>query len=249
MLDKRSWKRATWTMITEKELSWFMLEDCFCGVIHMKQVSEPFSVGNPVLVICNQGITWVQCAWRNSNIWATAMFDASGKLFQIYFDIADEVFIDGENTWFTDLIVDVVYQPGELKVVAYDANGKVSGERVIHTAGKPSELAVSADRVVLTAPSSGDTPDLAFVTVDVVDEDGNLCPDADCRLRFDTEGAVAFRAVCNGDPTSIERFSKPSMKAFGGRLVVLVEALRSGMGTLHVTSDGLKAATVKFMVQ
>ncbi|MBE6107215.1 MAG: DUF402 domain-containing protein [Erysipelotrichaceae bacterium] len=112
MLDKRSWKRATWTMITEKELSWFMLEDCFCGVIHMKQVSEPFSVGNPALVICNQGITWVQCAWRNSNIWATAMFDASGKLFQIYFDIADEVFIDGENTWFTDLIVDVVYQPG-----------------------------------------------------------------------------------------------------------------------------------------
>ena len=91
--------------------------------------------------------------------------------------------------------------------------------------------------------------DLAFVTVDVVDEDGNLCPDADYRLRFDTEGSVAFRAVCNGDPTSIERFSKSTMKVFGGRLVVLVEALCSGMGTLHVTSDGLKAATAKFMVK
>ena len=144
---------------------------------------------------------------------------------------------------------DVVYQPGELKVVAYDANGKASGERVVRTAGTPSMLAVSADRVALAAPSSDDTPDLAFVTVDVVDEDGNLCPDADCRLRFDTEGSVAFRAVCNGDPTSIERFSKPTMKAFGGRLVVLVEALCSGMGTLHVTSDGLKAATAKFMVK
>ena len=31
--------------------------------------------------------------------------------------------------------------------------------------------------------------------------------------------------------------------------VVLVEALRSGMGTLHVTSDRLKTATVKFMVK
>jgi beta-galactosidase len=144
---------------------------------------------------------------------------------------------------------DVVYQPGELRVVAYDANGKVSGERVVRTAGKPSALAVSADRVALAAPSSDDTPDLAFVTVDVVDEDGNLCPDADCRLRFDTEGSVAFRAVCNGDQTSIERFSKPTMKAFGGRLVVLVEALCSGMGTLHVTSDGLKSATAKFMVK
>lgn len=112
MLDKRSWKRATWTMITERELSWIEDEDCFYSILKMNQVSKPFYVGEPPLLICDQGITWVQCAWRNSNIWATAMFDASGKLFQIYFDIADEVFIDGDNTWFTDLIVDVVYQPG-----------------------------------------------------------------------------------------------------------------------------------------
>ena len=144
---------------------------------------------------------------------------------------------------------DVVYQPGELRVVAYDANGKVSGERVVRTAGKPSALAVSADRVTLAAPSSCDTPDIAFVTVDVVDEGGNLCPHSDNRLSFDTQGAVAFRAVCNGDSTSLERFADPSMKTFGGRLVVLVEALRSGMGTLHVSLDRFKTATVKFMVK
>jgi beta-galactosidase len=78
---------------------------------------------------------------------------------------------------------------------------------------------------------------------------GNLCPHADNRLSFDTQGAVAFRAVCNGDPTSLERFTEPTMKTFGGRLVVLVEALRSGMGTLHVSLDRFKTATVKFMVK
>lgn len=112
MLDKRSWKRTTWTMITEKELAWMEDEQGFYSILKMKQVSEPFSVGNPPLLICDQGITWVQCAWKGRDLWATAMFDASGRLFQIYFDIADEVHIDGEDTWFTDLIVDVVYHPG-----------------------------------------------------------------------------------------------------------------------------------------
>ncbi len=112
MLDKRSWKRLNWTMITERELSWIEDEQCFCSILHMIQVSEPFYVGKPALLICDQGIAWVQCAWKDKNLWATAMFDASGKLFQIYFDIADEVHINGEDTWFVDLIVDVVYHPG-----------------------------------------------------------------------------------------------------------------------------------------
>lgn len=111
MLDKRSWKRSEWTIITKANRLWFEFENGFCGVVEMLEVSEPFCVGKNKLTICDQGITWVQCAWKDIDIWATAMFDKNGNLFQIYFDICDEVNLDGERSWFADLILDVVYHP------------------------------------------------------------------------------------------------------------------------------------------
>ena len=77
----------------------------------------------------------------------------------------------------------------------------------------------------------------------------NLCPDASDRLSFAAEGAVRFHSVCNGDQTSLESFVRPTMNAFGGQLVVVVEAVRRGKGHLRVTADGLKAATVGFEVK
>ena len=116
MLDRRSWKRDNWAMITRKTLTCFEFEGGFCGALKMQEVSEPFCVGPQRLVICDEGITWVQCGWENKNIWATAMFDASGHLFQIYFDIA-EVHMNQEETSFTDWIVDVVYDPSGKAVI------------------------------------------------------------------------------------------------------------------------------------
>ena len=116
MLDQRGWKRLEWEMITERKLTWFEFEGGFCGAVEMLEVSEPFKAGKKQLVICDAGITWVQCGWCNKKVWATAMFDASGHLFQIYFDIAD-VFVDGEKTSFKDLIVDVVYDPDGTAVI------------------------------------------------------------------------------------------------------------------------------------
>lgn len=72
---------------------------------------------------------------------------------------------------------DVPYEPGELKVVAYDNSGKKVEEKTVRTAGKPHHLEVVADRTALSA----DGKDLAYITVRVVDKDGNLCP-ADDRL-------------------------------------------------------------------
>ena len=133
---------------------------------------------------------------------------------------------------------DVVYRPGELKVVAYDANGRIAGEQVVRTAGAPDHLEVILDRAALARTTSQDTPDLAFATVRIVDKDGNLCPDADTRLRFATTGAVSYAAACNGDATSLEIFSQPTMKAFHGQLVVVVEAgAATGKGTLRVSAD------------
>ena len=144
---------------------------------------------------------------------------------------------------------DVKYEPGEIKVVAYDENGNVAATKIVKTAGKPHHIELIADRNTLctTAVNADgkaiDTPDLAFVTVRVVDKDGNLCPDADNQLNFDVKGAAKFKACCNGDATSTEVFVVPTMKAFHGELVAVVEASKeAGTATLTVTSKGLKSA-------
>ena len=124
---------------------------------------------------------------------------------------------------------DVVYQPGELKVVAYDDNGKVVGEKVVMTAGKPERLVLEPDRRVIAA----DGCDLAFVTVSLRDAQGTLIPDADNQLTFEVSGAGAFKAACNGDATSLEPFTLPTMRLFHGQLVVIVQAA-SYMGDIRL---------------
>ena len=131
----------------------------------------------------------------------------------------------------------VVYEPGELKVVVYDKNGNAAGEQTLRTAGKAAKLRLTADRAELTRA----TEDLAFVTGEMTDKNGNLCPHADDQLTFTVSGAGKFRAVCNGDATSLEPFTKPTMKLFGGKLVVVVEAGQdAGDITLTVTAPKKK---------
>ena len=114
----------------------------------------------------------------------------------------------------------VVYQPGEIKVVAYDANSQVVGEQVVRTAGKPERLVLETDRKTIAA----DGNDLAFVTVSLRDANGTLIPDADNQLTFEVSGAGAFKAACNGDATSLEPFTQPTMRLFHGQLVVVLQA-------------------------
>jgi len=137
--------------------------------------------------------------------------------------------------------MDVKYQPGTVKVVAFDDNGKAVAEKEIHTAGKPHHLKLSADRKVIAA----DGKDLSYVTVSVVDKNGIPCPTAANRLNFKVTGAGQFKAVCNGDATSLELFHLTTMKAFSGKLVVLVQSLEdSGNIELEITSKGLKTAKI-----
>ena len=116
----------------------------------------------------------------------------------------------------------VKYEPGELKVVVYDANGNQAGEQIVKTAGKPAELKLEAWTAGETLKADGD--DLAFVTVSLTDEAGTLIPQADDQLTFEVSGAGTFEAVCNGDATSLESFKQPTMKLFSGQLVVVVRS-------------------------
>ncbi|MBR1933538.1 MAG: DUF4982 domain-containing protein [Prevotella sp.] len=133
---------------------------------------------------------------------------------------------------------DVKYEPGELRVVVYDKEGKNCGEQVVKTAGKPARLQTEVWTQSDAATLKADGDDLAFVTVSLVDENGTLIPDAADQLRFEVEGTGTFRAVCNGDATSLEPFTQPTMKLFSGQLVVVVQAAKqAGTLTLKVSDE------------
>lgn len=135
--------------------------------------------------------------------------------------------------------MDVPYEPGELKVVAYDKDGRPVEEKIVRTAGKPHHLEVVADRMQLTA----DGKDLAYLTVRVVDKDGNLCP-ADNRLvTFSVKGAGTYRAAANGDATCLDLFHLPRMHAFSGQLTAIVQTgTEVGQLVFEAKAKGLKSA-------
>lgn len=118
---------------------------------------------------------------------------------------------------------DVKYEPGEIKVIAYDALGNKIGEDVRRTAGEPQQLLLKAEYTDGKALRA-DGNDLAFITVSMLDKDGNLCPMAADNLSFEVSGEGEFEAACNGDATSLQSFTSPEMKLFSGQLVVVVRS-------------------------
>jgi beta-galactosidase len=138
--------------------------------------------------------------------------------------------------------MDITYEPGTLRVVAYDKEGRQAEEAEVVTAGKPYQIILEPDRTEITA----DGKDLSFVTVSVVDKDGNPCPTATHQLEFRVTGEGIYRAACNGDPTSLEIFHLPTMKLFSGKLVVIVQSTNNpGSIQLSVKGKGLKKGRIK----
>ena len=130
---------------------------------------------------------------------------------------------------------DVPYETGELRVVAYEG-GKAVAEQTVRTAGEPHHIELETSAGSLLA----DGKDLAYVTVSVVDEEGNLCPRDGSELSFTVSGAGSFRAAANGDPTCLDIFHEPRMHAFGGKLTVIVSSgERPGKALLEVSGAGL----------
>ena len=141
---------------------------------------------------------------------------------------------------------EVVYEPGELKVVAYKA-GREWAKALERTAGAAAVVALEADRDDLRA----DGQDLAFVTVSIRDEAGGLVPRAGERVRFRLEGPGEIIAVDNGDPTRLESFQAKDCRAFNGLCLVIVRTLsgRAGSIILRAEADGLRRAEVTLRTQ
>jgi beta-galactosidase len=141
---------------------------------------------------------------------------------------------------------DAVYQPGEVKVVAYDEQGNPAAEKTIRTAGKPHHIELVTDRTSLQA----DGKDLAYITLRIVDKDGNLCPNDGRLVSFKVKGAGEYRASANGDPTCLDLFHKPEMHAFGGMLTVIVQSgEKVGDIELQATAKGVKAGIIRIPVK
>ena len=165
----------------------------------------------------------------------------------VYYNNADEVelFVNGHSQGIRrkgegDFHVSwrVAYEPGTVRAVSRK-NGQVVAERLIHTAGAPARIRLTPDRTDIRC----DGRDLCFVTVEVVDKDGNLCPWADNDVSFDVQGAGFIAGVDNGSPTSLERFKDNHRRAFYGKcLVVIQNDGQKGSIRLKATADGLEEA-------
>lgn len=142
--------------------------------------------------------------------------------------------------------MDTKYEPGTVRVVAYDEAGNAVAEKEIRTAGKPHRLVLEGDRDVISA----DGKDLAFITVSVVDRNGNPCPNVNELVKFNVKGAGSYRAGANGDPASTDLFHLPQMHLFNGKLVAIVESSETaGTITLEANAKGLRKGSIKIQTK
>ena len=166
-----------------------------------------------------------------------------------YYNNADEVelYINGKSQGIRSkdsehlhVVWNVTFEPGTVKVVARK-DGVETASREIHTAGEPAQIRLTPDRSKIKSNGT----DLSFVTVEILDKDGNLCPNADNLVQFQIEGKGFIAGVDNGSPISLERFKDNKRKAFYGKCLVVVQNdSRKGKIKVKASSEGLNDAHI-----
>jgi beta-galactosidase len=140
---------------------------------------------------------------------------------------------------------DVLYEPGELMVVAYKAGIEI-GRQKMKTAGKPNSLRITPDREVLKS----DGEDLSFVLVEAIDEDGNPCPLADNKLQVKVTGSGRLAGVGNGNPQSMNSFASESLELFYGKAMIIIKSDKDpGKIEVKIKSSDLKSEQLSLTVK
>ena len=159
-----------------------------------------------------------------------------------------ELFLNGKSLGekkFSDtkdlhLVWNVPYSPGTLKAIAKN-NGKIICSDEIKTAGAPAKIILTPDRKEIAA----DGKDLSYVKVEIVDNKGNICPNADNLVKFEIKGDGDIAGVGNGNPISHEYFKASERKTFHGLALVVIQSKEKvGVINLTATSDGLKESGI-----
>ena len=137
-------------------------------------------------------------------------------------------------------VYEVPYSAGELKAIGYDKGKKVNTS-VLKTAGEPTQVKLSADKNVIKA----DNEDLSYVTVELVDKNGNRNPKADNLVKFEIKGPGTIAGVGNANPVSTESDQLPQRKAWHGRCLVIIKSgKKAGNIVLKVSAPGLNSSEI-----
>ena len=136
---------------------------------------------------------------------------------------------------------DVVYQPGELKVIAYK-NGKVWAQDIVKTTGEAAQISMQADHSTIAA----DGADLSYITVKITDKNNLMIPRSKNLIKFEISSAGEIVATDNGDATDLNSFQSTTRKAYNGMALVIVRSIKGKRGKIKVTavSDNLKPSEV-----
>ena len=136
---------------------------------------------------------------------------------------------------------DVPYEKGILVAIGFTGNKKAETCELI-TTGKPYKIKLTPDRNAITA----NRQDLCFITVEILDKNGNLIPNAENVVKFTVKGNGKITAVGNGNPVSIESFQQPFRKVYEGKCLLIVKSTEMD-GVIEITAEstGLNADKLK----
>jgi beta-galactosidase len=132
------------------------------------------------------------------------------------------------------------YEPGELKAIGLK-NDKAVDSVILKTAGKPVGIRLVADRKNIHA----DRNDLAYVTAEVTDINGQVVPNAELLLHFSISGNGEIIATGNANPSGVASMQQPQHKTFEGKCLTIVQPTnKSGVITLKASAQGLSSAQI-----
>jgi beta-galactosidase len=140
---------------------------------------------------------------------------------------------------------EIVYEPGEIKVIAYKEGMKI-GEAVMKTAGKPHELRLTPDRKTIIA----DGEDLSYILVEAVDKDGIVCPVADNRVEIEITGPGKLAGVGNGNPQSFNSFQSDYVYLFYGKAMIIIGSDgKKGESIIKISSQGIGDGKTEILIR
>ncbi len=137
----------------------------------------------------------------------------------------------------------VPYQAGELKVVA-KSKGKEIVSKILYSADAPHSISIGADKVTVHANQT----DVVHLTLDVIDKDGHIVPEANNRLNISIDGPAKLIGVENGDILDLEPHKVPTRKAFMGKALALIQTTEHA-GTITVTVSGEGLVTQQILIE
>lgn len=135
----------------------------------------------------------------------------------------------------------VPFEPGKLTAVGLNDNREIV-RKSIKTTGSPYKIRLTAERDQVFA----DKNDLAYLTAELVDADGNLVYDSSAMIRFEVSGEAKLIGIGNGSPTQMGSFKTDSCLTNHGRCMIILRPTgKPGSVTVKATAAQMLPGTSK----